>query len=165
VTSPVQTIRVVGPSCGREYEDWTRGSVNLDLDDFDDDYVRRASTATCPSCGFVVELDALVVKDGVWRFPRSGDVGADDVSGKMAQEGGRVVRSNAQHDLSERAKAWVERTCAEQGVPVKLSDPIALRRIAAILGEARDPREKALVGAGRRRDRRLGQRHSHSPLT
>ena len=30
----------------------------------------------------------------------------------------------------------VERTCAEQGVPVKLSDPVALRRLADILGEA-----------------------------
>jgi hypothetical protein len=43
--------------------------------------------------------------------------------------------------LRERAVAWVERTCAEQGVPVKLSDPVALRRIADILGEARDARE------------------------
>jgi hypothetical protein len=37
--------------------------------------------------------------------------------------------------------AWVERSCAEQGVSVKLSDPLALRRIADILGEARDARE------------------------
>ena len=47
----------------------------------------------------------------------------------------------AQRDWEDRAKAWVERTCAEQGVPVKLSDPVALRRIADILGEARDERE------------------------
>lgn len=46
-------------------------------------------------------------------------------------------------DLAERAKAWVERTCAEQGVPVKLSDPLALRHIANILGRARDAREAA----------------------
>ena len=43
---------------------------------------------------------------------------------------------------------WVERACAEQGVPVKLSDPLALQRIADILGEARDARE------GARRDNR-----------
>lgn len=40
-------------------------------------------------------------------------------------------------------KAWVERTCAEQGVSVKLTDPVALQRIADILGEAREAREAA----------------------
>jgi hypothetical protein len=53
------------------------------------------------------------------------------------------VTTAAQDDFADRAKAWVERTCAEQGVPVKLSDPVALRRIADILGEARDAREAA----------------------
>lgn len=43
-------------------------------------------------------------------------------------------------DLSERAVAWVERECAEQGVPVKLSDPLALAEIAEILGSPRDAR-------------------------
>jgi hypothetical protein len=40
-------------------------------------------------------------------------------------------------------QARVERTCAEQGVPVKLTGPVALRRIADVLGEARDAREAA----------------------
>jgi hypothetical protein len=44
-------------------------------------------------------------------------------------------------DWSERAKAWIEQSCAEQGVPVKLSDPVVLQRIADILGKARDARE------------------------
>jgi hypothetical protein len=56
------------------------------------------------------------------------------------------VTTPAQRDLSERAKAWVERACAEQGVPVKLSDPVTLQRIADILGEARDAREAARKG-------------------
>ena len=56
-------------------------------------------------------------------------------------------RDEVQHDLSKRAVAWVERSCAEQGVPVKLSDPVALRRIAEILGEARDAREAARKGS------------------
>jgi hypothetical protein len=47
-----------------------------------------------------------------------------------------------QDDLRRRALAWVERTCAEQGVPVKLSDPIALDRIAKILAEGR-PNQQA----------------------
>lgn len=73
MTSPVEEIRVECPRCGHEYDDWFRPSVNLDLDDFDDDYLRRASTATCPSCGFVVEIGSLFVKDGVWTFPPGRD--------------------------------------------------------------------------------------------
>jgi hypothetical protein len=42
--------------------------------------------------------------------------------------------------LRERAVAWVELTCAEQGVPVKLTDPLALARIAAILSSGRENR-------------------------
>ena len=33
--------------------------------------------------------------------------------------------------------AWVERTCADQGVPVKLSDPLALEKVAEILAQGR----------------------------
>ena len=53
------------------------------------------------------------------------------------------MTADEERALRERAVAWVERACAEQGVPVKLSDPVALRRIADILGEARDAREAA----------------------
>jgi hypothetical protein len=42
-----------------------------------------------------------------------------------------------QDDLRQRAIAWVERSCAEQGVPVKLSDPQVLERIAKIFEEGR----------------------------
>jgi hypothetical protein len=38
-------------------------------------------------------------------------------------------------DLKARAIAWVEATCADQGVPVKLSDPLALAKIAEILAQ------------------------------
>jgi hypothetical protein len=55
--------------------------------------------------------------------------------------------STNQRDREDRAKAWVERACAEQGVPVKLSDPLALAKIADILGEARDAREAAQKGS------------------
>ena len=43
-------------------------------------------------------------------------------------------------DWSERAKAWVERACAEQGVPVKLTDPLVLAEIAEILLSGREQR-------------------------
>jgi hypothetical protein len=41
-------------------------------------------------------------------------------------------------DWSERVVAWVERRCAEQGVPVKVTDPLVLAEIAEILRSARD---------------------------
>jgi hypothetical protein len=50
------------------------------------------------------------------------------------------VTAAEERALRERAKAWVERHCAEQGVPVKLSDPLALDKIAAILAEGREKR-------------------------
>jgi hypothetical protein len=40
-------------------------------------------------------------------------------------------------DLQARAVAWVERWCAEQDVPVKLSDALALERIAELLAQGR----------------------------
>jgi hypothetical protein len=42
--------------------------------------------------------------------------------------------------LRERAVAWVAKSCAEQGVPVKLSDPLALAEIARILASGREKR-------------------------
>jgi hypothetical protein len=58
----------------------------------------------------------------------------------------KPVAQDRSPNWTERAKAWVERSCAEQGVPVKLSDLIALQRIADILGEAREAREGAGCG-------------------
>ena len=40
-------------------------------------------------------------------------------------------------DLKARAIAWVERTCADQNVPVKMSDPLALAKVAEILAQGR----------------------------
>jgi hypothetical protein len=45
--------------------------------------------------------------------------------------------------------AWVERTCADQGVPVKLSDPIALEKVAELLAQGRQ------TGAKRDSSKRL----------
>jgi endogenous inhibitor of DNA gyrase (YacG/DUF329 family) len=68
MTSPAEMITVECPQCGTRYDDWHRASINLALDDFDAEYLRRASTATCPNCSYVVELDTLVVDGDVWRF-------------------------------------------------------------------------------------------------
>jgi hypothetical protein len=40
-------------------------------------------------------------------------------------------------DLKARAIAWVEQACADQNVPVKLSDPLALDRVAELLSQGR----------------------------
>jgi len=37
-------------------------------------------------------------------------------------------------------RKWVEESCAAQGVPVKISDPVTIRDIAAILREGRERR-------------------------
>ena len=38
MTSPVETIKVKCPGCGKTYKDWHRDSINLALDDFDDGF-------------------------------------------------------------------------------------------------------------------------------
>jgi hypothetical protein len=58
--------------------------------------------------------------------------------------GRRPAGHNGTDDLRARAIAWVERTCAEQDVPVKLSDPVALDKVAELLAQGRQ--------AGVRRD-------------
>jgi hypothetical protein len=37
----------------------------------------------------------------------------------------------------EEVRAWVERTCAAQGLPVKVGDPVAVAGIAVLLGQSR----------------------------
>lgn len=46
-------------------------------------------------------------------------------------------RSGIDDDLKARARAWVERTCLDQGVPVKLEDPLTLAKVAEILAQGR----------------------------
>ena len=51
MTSPPEQIEVECPKCRQVYSDWYRPSINLTLDDFDDEYLEAASTSTCPECG------------------------------------------------------------------------------------------------------------------
>jgi len=67
MTTPPEEITVICPKCGEKYQDWYRASMNLQLDNFDDEYLEQASTATCPHCEHKVHLDVLVVReDGAW---------------------------------------------------------------------------------------------------
>lgn len=71
MTSPPSPIRVECPKCRTVYDDWYRPSVNATLDPemaADREYLREASTATCPGCGHVVEIGTLIVDlDGTHR--------------------------------------------------------------------------------------------------
>lgn len=40
-------------------------------------------------------------------------------------------------DLQARAIAWVERACADQNVPVKVSDPLVLAKVGELLAQGR----------------------------
>ena len=68
MTSPIEDITVQCRKCEHPYEDWFRASVNLDLDPFDSEYVEQCSTATCPECQHKVNLDVLIVEDGVFKL-------------------------------------------------------------------------------------------------
>lgn len=41
-------------------------------------------------------------------------------------------------DLKARAIAWVEQACADQNVPVKISDPLVLEKVAELLAQGRE---------------------------
>lgn len=46
--------------------------MNLQLDDFDDAYVRAATIKECPNCNAEVRLNSLIVgDDGIWRLQAS----------------------------------------------------------------------------------------------
>ena len=62
MTSPVEEIPVTCPDRGHVYRDRYRASINLALDDVDDDCLEQASTTTCPACGVKRGLSTLVVR-------------------------------------------------------------------------------------------------------
>ena len=59
LSSPCEQITVWCP-CGSIYNDWHRASINLSLDHFDDEYVERISSTTCPTCGLKTRLSTLL---------------------------------------------------------------------------------------------------------
>lgn len=66
MTSPPEKIKIKCLNCKTIYEDWYRPSINLGLDDFDDEYIEKATTATCPECKTTIALDSLIVEDGIF---------------------------------------------------------------------------------------------------
>ena len=41
-------------------------------------------------------------------------------------------------ELRARAIAWVEQACADQNVPVKVTDPLVLEKVAELLAQGRE---------------------------
>lgn len=75
MTSSVREIDIECPECGEVYRDWYRASINLALDDFDDEYIEEASTATCPSSGYKVTISTLIIeRDGTWILGEDDEV-------------------------------------------------------------------------------------------
>ena len=70
MTSPPERVTVICPQCGHTYEDWWRPSVNLDLDDFDDEYLDACMSAVCPECKHKVYFGNMIVKDRVFILPQ-----------------------------------------------------------------------------------------------
>jgi len=67
MTSPCEIVTVKCPKCGKVYEDWYRPSVNLMMDNFDEEYLDKCSSAICPDCGYKVRFNNLIVdKDGTF---------------------------------------------------------------------------------------------------
>jgi hypothetical protein len=61
MSSPCELI-IVWCSCGALYRDSYRASMNLSMDNFDDDYIQRMSSTTCPNCGLYSDLGTLLAR-------------------------------------------------------------------------------------------------------
>lgn len=66
MTSPPRDVTVCCPCCNGQYQTWYRPSLNLDIEDFDDEYIDAATSAVCPTCGHKVYFDTLIVRDEVF---------------------------------------------------------------------------------------------------
>ena len=61
-------------------------------------------------------------------------------------------RSGLPEGWQEHCQAWVERTCAEQGVPVKVTDRRVVAQVAELMREAYQSRQR---GSSRDQSKRL----------
>jgi predicted RNA-binding Zn-ribbon protein involved in translation (DUF1610 family) len=74
MTSPIRAVTVKCPSCGKQYETSYRPSINLQLDHFDEAYIKKVTTAKCPHCGHTVSFNVLVVgEDGDFTIREGGE--------------------------------------------------------------------------------------------
>ncbi len=63
MTSPVEEIGVTCPRCGHRWETYWRASINLTLgEEWTEEEIKAATTATCPECGQRSALGVLIVE-------------------------------------------------------------------------------------------------------
>lgn len=62
----------------------------------------------------------------------------------------------------EEVRAWLERTCAEQGVAVKVSDPATVARIVTLLGQPSRQTGSIRAGSNAARPRTAGRTTARS---
>ncbi len=97
----------------------------------------EAALATVAVCVNVV----LAFRDLRRRDPLGRELEGTDDDRATLNRHGRCDMSTARSssprrtddDLAARAQAWVERTTGEQGLPVKIDNPLILRTVADIL--------------------------------
>jgi len=78
MSSPIEEITIICPNCQHIYDDWSRASLNLDLEYFDDEYIDECSSAVCPKCQHKVNFATLIVKGGVFYVDGNPEREADD---------------------------------------------------------------------------------------
>jgi hypothetical protein len=66
MASPIEKVTVHCPECDCVYEDWYRASLDLNRDNFDNEYLDQCSSAVCPACKHKVYFDNLIVTDGIF---------------------------------------------------------------------------------------------------
>jgi hypothetical protein len=60
----------------------------------------------------------------------------------MTRRRGPWSSFGSEAEFHRRVQEWVERTTAEQGLPVKVTDPAVVSYVAQILKSARDERRR-----------------------
>lgn len=67
MTMPAEDVQLICPNCGNQYNDWVRSSINLELADFDDDYIATCSSSVCPYCDHKLNHHVMIVEKGGWH--------------------------------------------------------------------------------------------------
>ena len=95
MSSPVTTVTLKCPQCGKRYTSWCRASLNVTIDDFNDVSIDESSSATCPVCGYKAYFNTLVMRQGIY-------VSEETVESQETDEStGTSVCGEAQLDRAE----------------------------------------------------------------
>jgi DNA-directed RNA polymerase subunit RPC12/RpoP len=68
VTSPILPREIDCPRCQAIFTAYVRDSINLGLDDFTEEEIKRMTTAVCPNCGLRVGAEILRVEGDGWTY-------------------------------------------------------------------------------------------------